>query len=306
MGLRGLRPPVSNRLMFVVYIVGMFGIAVVAPSYQGAAPSLNLQLASPDPGPASRAVPADLVFDPTPEAPSPDLLPEAPSPDPTPEAPSPDLLPEVPSPVPTPISGPAPVLNQYLAAPPALGPAPGSLAPGLRPFGSRYEYRDSNKRQIVTVSVRTFAVAGSYSYHFDDPMLPDIITVTARPGWKFAFIGVTWDLAGLVGEGSRTTFVTPSIASYKLIHRGVTYRAIEPGTITDILQDAIIGVGTLAREESIDKDNPGDGILIFEIPGTVTAGESYIELCPQNSRMSEPHSPPWDCTKNAIRWSLVK
>lgn len=316
MELRRPGPLVPNRLMFVVYIAGILGIALLAPTYQGVAPSLNLQLAppdlGPDPGPASRAVPADPEFDPGGEAPSPEVQPEPFPPGFPVETPAPYPEPEDLSPDPTPLPAPAPLRSQNLAAPPVaappvLRPAPNLLPPGVKPIGTRYEYRDNYKKQIVTVSVRNFAVGTGYSYHYDNPAFPEVITVPAKPGWKFIFVGVTWDLAGLVGEGSRTTFVTPSVSSYKLVHKGTPYAPVDPSSIPDILQDALINVGTLAREESIDKDNPGDGILIFEVPASVSAMETYIELCPQNALyLNEPHSPPWDCTKNAIRWSLVR
>jgi hypothetical protein len=172
--------------------------------------------------------------------------------------------------------------------------------------GSRYEFKDNLRKQVVSVSVSHFAAATRYSYHYADITVPDILTVRAAPGHRFFFIGVTWDLVGVVGEGSRTTFVTPAVASYKLISRGATYLPVDPDSIPDILQDSIIDFGTLAREESIDKDNPAYGVLIYEVPFLVSVRESYIEFCPENTiGVHAPHSPAWDCENDAIRWSLV-
>jgi hypothetical protein len=187
-----------------------------------------------------------------------------------------------------------------------MNPAPVSLPADLRAVGTHYEFRDNNRKQVVSVSVDNYAAATRYSYHFEDVSVPEIITVTARPGHRFFFIGLTWDLTGIVGEGKRTTFMTPAVTSYRLINRGTAYLPVDPDTIPDILQNSLIDFGTLAREQSIDKDNPAYGVLIYEVPLVVSARESYIEFCPENSAgTSEPHSPAWDCEKEAVRWRIV-
>ena len=285
------RSPVQSYLMFVVFIIGIFGIALLAPSYPGGFPFLNGTNGTSLLANSSEDSALDPVLESTAMAPG---LTDIGTPDPTPLITPAPLLTQNPVPTPLVVSTPPPV--------PTIPPPPADLMPA----GTRYEYRDNFRKQTVSVSVKDFRVASKFSYHYIDEYIPDVITVRAKLGYRFFFVGVTWDLTGVVGEGSRTTFMTPAISSYRLVHNGVSYPARDPGTITDILQDALIGVGILAREESIDKDNPGDGFIIFEVPATVNAEDSYIELCPTNTiGLAEPHSPEWDCTKNPVRWSLV-
>ncbi len=294
-----LRPAVFNRLMYVVFVGGILGIALLTPFLQSVSVTGNLTNASNMSGLASPVIlptTTDTPFVPvssTYQAPE-DLPPEAlPQPYQNPTIP-PDLEPN--------LTG---SMNPGSSAVPAPAFQPGQLPTDLKPLGTRYQYRDNERRQIVTMSVRNFMVADMYSYHYIDQYIPDIITVDAAPGNNFIFVGVTWELTDVLGEGSRTTFLTPSVSSYTLWYNGVSYAAVDPDTITDILQDAIIGVGVLANEESIDKDNPGDGFLIFQVPKTTSAMESYLQFCPVNTDLAEPHSPPWDCPADAIRWSLV-
>lgn len=301
----GLRLPVFNRVMLVIYILGILGIALLVPSFRGVSPSNNTSDA------LSAAVPRNLSFllagqedgGNGEEGGEDGLL-----------APVLSLnLPATPSPVITPPVSPVSNLTPsrssvtpFVASLTAMNPVPVPLPADLRPVGSHFEFRDNNRKQVVSVSMENFAAATAYSYHYGDPEIRDIITVPAKLGHRFFFIEVTWDLIGIVGEGKRTSFMTPAVSSYSLINRGISYEPVDPNTIEDILQDAIINVGTLAREESIDKDNPARGVLIYEVPIIVTARESYIEFCPRNTLgLDKPHSPDWDCDKDAVRWSLV-
>jgi hypothetical protein len=68
--------------------------------------------------------------------------------------------------------------------------------------------------------------------------------------------------------------------------------------------------GTIVMEESIDKDNPGSGVLVFNVPSETAAKDVYVEFCPKPQLiltiLGSPHSPDyWDCNSNTIRWRLV-
>jgi hypothetical protein len=66
--------------------------------------------------------------------------------------------------------------------------------------------------------------------------------------------------------------------------------------------------GSLLNDVSIDKDNPGSGVLIFEVPVQVCASESYLEFCPRRgSFTNEPHVPDdLDRTTDTVRWRLTR
>jgi hypothetical protein len=158
------------------------------------------------------------------------------------------------------------------------------------------------------VNVKGYKFQDQYNYFYDDAYTPDIITVNAHPGYDFIFVGVTWDLVGLVGPGSRTTFYTPNTTSYKLINHGNAYEPLYPFTFANPMHFYIRDQGTIVTAKSINKDNPGSGVLVFEVPKDVRAKDSYIEFCPQNEPyyINEPHSPEnWDCESNSIRWKII-
>lgn len=222
--------------------------------------------------------------------------------------------------IPEPDPGPAiqvtpdatPVPLPAVVLPPPTTPEPDpppSLPPDAMPLGSPYQFKDNNRRQIVSVAVRNSVVQGQYSYYYDDVYSPDLVSVYAPRGYKYLLVGITWDLVKVVGEGSRTTFRTPVPASYRLIHGRDSYEPVTPGSLTDPLHYYIKDQGSLAMDESIDKDNPGSGILIYEVPDNLCAADAYIEFCPQNGAIpkGEPHSPDtWDCTEHPVRWMLGK
>ncbi|HUK37667.1 MAG TPA: hypothetical protein VLV30_00970, partial [Methanomicrobiales archaeon] len=115
-------------------------------------------------------------------------------------------------------------------------------------------------------------------------------------------------LIGLNGPGSRTTFFTPNTSSYLLYNEGNLYEPLYPFTLTNPMHYYVKDRGTLVMPESIDKDNPGSGVLVFEVPGSVAAKDSIVEFCPQNEwyYLGEPHTPDnWDCSSNTISWKLV-
>jgi len=189
-------------------------------------------------------------------------------------------------------------------------PAPqATFPPGIRPVGQPYEYKDNYGKQLVGVRVRSYAVQNQYNYYYDDAYAPEA-AVNAGEGRKFMFIGVTWDLLEAVGGGSRTYFITPNTTSYRLISRGYTYEPLYPFTLENPMHLYIKNQGTIVQEERIDKDNPGTGVLVFNVPSETAAKDSYVEFCPKPQLIltiiGEPHSPDyWDCTTNTIRWRLV-
>lgn len=296
----GLKLPVINRVMLLIFILGILGIVIVIPSFRTVSPSVNgskgPSLSLPYNNSSALSGSLGRIVGNATLNPVLDIPPVA-----------------TPSPVNAPVAPPKSSVTPsrrnvtpFLASLAAVNPGPVSMPADLRPVGNDYGYKDNNRKQIVSVGVSGFNSGSFYSYHFRDPNIPDIITVPAKKGHRFFFIGVTCDLTGIEGGGSRTTFMTPAISSFKLINRGVTYNPVDPESIKDILGDGIINFGTLAREKSIDKDNPLNGILIYEVPITVTARESYIEFCPTNTRgQNQPHSPAWDCEKDTVRWSIV-
>jgi hypothetical protein len=180
--------------------------------------------------------------------------------------------------------------------------------PDIRPVRLAYQFKDNYGKQIVSINVKNYAVQNQYTYFYDDAYTPNEIVALARQGYKFLIVGVTWDLVGIVGPGSRTSFITPNTTSYKLISQGDMYEPLYPFTLANPMHYYIKNQGTLVMSESIDKDNPGSGVLVFEVPGDVAAKDSYIEFCPQNEPyfIYQPHTPDnWDCTSNTIRWRLV-
>jgi hypothetical protein len=191
-------------------------------------------------------------------------------------------------------------------------PVPSSLVfpPNIRPLSSSYEYKDNYGRQIVGIRVKNAAVQSEYTYYYNDVNTPENIVVKANPGYKFLFVGVTWDLLSVVGPGSRTFFMTPNTTSYKLIDAGDTYFPLYPFDIADPMHYYIKDQGTLVQEQRIDKDNPGTGILVFQVPDSMAKKDGYLKFCPISEPvwtiLGYPHSPDnWDCTSNTISWRLV-
>jgi hypothetical protein len=189
-------------------------------------------------------------------------------------------------------------------------PSPQTTFPaGTKPVGQAYEFRDNYGKQTVGIRVKSYAVQNQYNYYYDDAYAPEAV-VNAPAGHKFLFVGVTWDLLGVIGGGSRTFFMTPNTTSYRLIYRGNAYEPLYPFNIANPMHYYIKNQGTIVMEKSIDKDNPGSGVLVFSVPSDMAAKDGYIEFCPQNQLiwtiLGYPHSPDyWDCTTNTIRWKLV-
>jgi hypothetical protein len=59
---------------------------------------------------------------------------------------------------------------------------------------------------------------------------------------------------------------------------------------------------------TIDKDNPGSGILLYQVPDGFTAKDAYLEFCPQSGgSLGVPHCPDsWDCSSNPVRWRIAE
>lgn len=311
MGFEILRSLVLKRLIFVVYLLSIFVIAANAPAQKEILSEVSPAVLDPaisQPTVAEPATPRQPMAEPailqpimaeqtiawtdiTEPGPG-SLIPKA-----TNTASIAPVGPSAVHPAEIPSSAPAP------AAPYQV-----SLPPDLKPLGFHFEYKDNARKQIVSVSVKNFVVVPQYSYLFEDLASPDVVHVFARPGNKFLLVGVTWDLIGVVGEGSRTSFMTPTTASYKLIHEGTVYQALTPSSFENALNDYIINQGCLVRDRSIDKDNPGSGILIFEVPEQFQVGDAYLEFCPRNGLLpkDQPRSPDnWDCATNSIRWRFT-
>ncbi len=189
-----------------------------------------------------------------------------------------------------------------------MPPPVSSFPPDIRPVRQAYQFKDNYGKQIVAINVKNYAVQSQYTYFYDDAYTPDEIVAIARQGYKFLIVGVTWDLVGIVGPGSRTSFVTPNTTSYTLMNQGNAYEPLYPFILANPMHYYIKNQGTLVMSESIDKDNPGSGVLVFEVPSDAAAKDSYIEFCPQNEPyfVYGPHTPDnWDCTSNTIRWRLL-
>jgi hypothetical protein len=283
MGFEVLQSPKLNRLIFVLYILVILVITVSTPSQK--------LTTSPNTMEPAFSVPEGMALVPgTPEMQAQGALNATETPGPAMD-PDPLMVQEA---SPTPQTTPAVAARQAI---------PGDL----HPPGYRYEFRDNLRKQVVSVSLRDFSVMPQYSYFYDDPNAPDLVTVSARPGYKFVLVGITWDLIGVVGEGSRTVFVTPGVASYKLVHDGRTYDALDPNSIENPLDLYILSKGSLLMSRSIDKDNPGSGVLIFETPSDLRVKDAWLEFCPKNEGRSagRSHTPDnWDCRTKTIRWSL--
>ncbi|HTY52168.1 MAG TPA: hypothetical protein VMB35_03130 [Methanomicrobiales archaeon] len=184
-----------------------------------------------------------------------------------------------------------------------------SFPPGVRPVGLTYEFRDNYGKQVVGVRVKSYAVQNQYNYYYDDAYAPEA-TVNAPQGHKFLFVGVTWDLVGVVGGGSRTFFMTPNTTSYRLFYAGTEYEPLYPFNLENPMHYYIKNQGSIVMEERIDKDNSGSGVLVFEVPSTMAAKDGYVTFCPKNELIWDilgyPHSPNnWDCNSNTISWKLV-
>jgi hypothetical protein len=300
MGFEILRSLVLKRLIFVVYVLSIFVIAANAPAQREVLSEVSPAALDPTIARQTIAEPAiarQTIAEPT--IARTDIM----DPDPgslilkaTNTA---SIAPVTPVPQPARVIPPTPAP----AAPSRI-----SLPADLRPLGSHFEYKDNNRKQIVSVSVKNFFVVPQYSYLFEDLASPDVVHVYARPGYKFLLVGITWDLTRVVGEGTRTSFMTPTTASYKLVHEGYVYQALPPSTFENALNDYIINQGCLARDKLIDKDNPGSGILIFEVPEQFHVGDAYLEFCPRNalSLKDQPRSPDnWDCATMSVRWKFT-
>ncbi|MDD1667331.1 MAG: hypothetical protein LUO96_02565 [Methanomicrobiales archaeon] len=283
MGWEFLQSQKLNRLIFVLYVLVILVITVSTPTQKltGSSGALVPAIAEP----AAEPVESGAL-----ELQAPEAVNTTGTPEPTP-VPAALALPAEPAPEPT-----------------LVVAARATLPPDLNPPGFRFEYKDNNRKQIVSTGVRHFAVSPEYSYFYEDLDSPDVITVRAREGYKFILVGVTWDLVGIVGEGSRTTFVTPAVASYTLVHEGQIFKPLDPHSIDNPLHLYIRNHGSLAVDKAIDKDNPGSGILIFEVPEDLCVKDAYIEFCPKNGAGGggKPRSPDnWDCKKKTVRWMLA-
>jgi hypothetical protein len=193
----------------------------------------------------------------------------------------------------------------------ALGIAAGgpSYATEL-PVGGKFQYDDNNRKQIVSLSLRNDKVRTSYLYYYNDKQNPETLRHDPTPGTKMLLVGVTFDLVGIHGEGSRTRFMTPLASSFELWERGTLYRPLDPHTLDNPLHYYIKDEGSLYLDKWIDKDQPGAGILVYEVPLSFTAQGCLVRFCPVNdptwsSRGISPRSPDsWDCAGQGVAWRL--
>jgi hypothetical protein len=185
-------------------------------------------------------------------------------------------------------------------------PAVGSILA----LNGKFQYDDNLRKQIVSLSLRNTKVRSQYYYFFNDVANPAILRHDATPGTQMLLAGVTFDLVGVRGEGSRTRFMTPLASSFVLFHDGTLSDPVDPRTLDNPLHYYIKDEGSLYIDRWIEKDQPGTGILVFEVPPSFSLKGSYLRFCPENdptwsSRGISPRSPDtWNCEKEGVAWRL--
>ena len=213
------------------------------------------------------------------------------------------------SPAPVPTVQVTQAATQTVSTLSASGPqAP--VAGSVLASSDKFQYDDNYGKQIVSTSLRSKRIRSEYYYYFNDVSNPVTLLHGADPGTKLLLVGVTFDLVGIHGSGSRTRFMTPLASSFTLWDHGSVLDPVDPHTLDNPLHYYIKDEGSLYIDRWVEKDNPGTGILVFEVPSSFAVKGTFLRFCPENdpswiSLGVAPRSPDaWNCEKDGIAWSL--
>jgi hypothetical protein len=180
----------------------------------------------------------------------------------------------------------------------------------ILPPANKFQYDDNFGKQIVSVSLRNTKVRSQYYYYYNDVSNPVTLRHDAPGGTQLLLVGVTFDLVGLHGSGSRTRFMTPLASSFALWDGGTFRDPVDPHTLDNPLHYYIKDEGSLYLDRWVEKDNPGTGILVYEVPASFVVKGTYLRFCPENdpswiSRGISPRSPDsWNCAEDGVLWRL--
>ena len=210
----------------------------------------------------------------------------------------------------TPESSAPPQLTAQATPTPSGSPVQEPVVGSILASGAKFQYDDNFGKQIVSTSLRNTKIRSQYYYYFNDVANPVVLRHEAVPGTQLLLVGVTFDLVGLHGAGSRTRFMTPLASSFNLWDHGALRGPIDPHTLDNPLHYYIKDEGSLYMDRWVEKDIPGTGILVFEVPPSFSIKGTYISFCPANdpswiARGIAPRSPDsWNCARDGVAWKL--
>ncbi|MDD1652906.1 MAG: RDD family protein [Methanomicrobiales archaeon] len=200
-------------------------------------------------------------------------------------------------------------LSPVIAEETTVSPTPAATLPPLAmllPLGQSFAMDDNFGKQVVSVSVESQEQKETL-YYPSGNYTPQLYTKTAIPGHRFVLVGVEIQLVGLHGEGLRTYFMTPRADSFTLCEGEFCVNVTDPDEFGTGANNYIKDRGSLYRAKLIDKENHGDGLLVFETPDHLQLANATVRFCPRNDPLSAgwPRCDDnWDCEQATIGWRL--
>jgi hypothetical protein len=176
------------------------------------------------------------------------------------------------------------------------------------PRGEAYAYADNQNFHALSVAVRSIQMRSGFYYTPGDTGNQPIHEEAAE-GEKFLMVGVDFYMTGIKKEGKSSQFMTPLASSFQLVHDGMSYGALNASDFPGMSDYYIRDVGSMYRDQFINKDDDGSGILIYEVPQSVDTADAYLTFCPTNldswALYNYYRSPDdWDCENKLIVWTL--
>jgi hypothetical protein len=176
------------------------------------------------------------------------------------------------------------------------------------PRGTAYAYTDNVNFHALSVSVGNTQMRSGFYYAPQDAGSQPI-HMEAAEGEKFLMVGIDFYMTGIKKEGKSSQFMTPLASSFQLVHDGISYGVLNASDFPGMSDYYIRDVGSMYRDQFINKDDDGSGILIYEVPQSVDTSDAYITFCPTNldswALYNYYRSPDdWDCEKNLVVWTL--
>jgi len=195
----------------------------------------------------------------------------------------------------TPVETPVPVLTPVF--------------PNPLPMKKAYFYADNQGFHSLSVSIVSTQMRTSFYYTPGGNGNP-LTKVDAIPGYKFLMVGVNFYMTGILKEGKSSIFMTPLANSFTLLKDGATYNVLNASDIPDMTDYYIHDVGSMYRDQFIDKNDDGSGVLIYVVPQSTSPSGAYVTFCPKNldSWQSDGYyrSPDdWDCGRDVVVWILT-
>lgn len=200
------------------------------------------------------------------------------------------------------------LLTTPATAPPTPAPEPVPVPARVLALGQPYTFDDHTGKQVISLSVDSFEQKQTLYY----PSGFDGSSLSRRdpaPGYRFVLVGVEILLVGLHGEGLRTHFMTPLATSFTLWDGTLRINATDPEEFVSGTSYYLKDEGSLYHSRLIDKETPGDGLLVFEVPTTLPVRSSMIRFCPVNDPVWKSMGYPrcddeWDCDTGTVAWRL--